>query len=278
MRTFAGLSPRPPVRYSPDREEARGTLAPSRRSIGTTSVADSTHLEASLSRRDALSDEERAVLRALPVERRSYAHDQTIAAEGPAPDGSCLLVEGMAMRAHRVGGAERVVSALHVPGDFLDLHAALLAHLDHDIVAVGPCTIEFVAARHVAAITRDHPHLARLLWLDTLIDAKMHRMWTALRAALRGEQRVAHLLCELHARLGVAGLVRGDAFAMPLDQRGLAEVLGYSTVHVNRAIRDLRARSLIEWEVGRVTLREPTALVRLAGFDPAYLELGRAAR
>ena len=230
-------------------------------------------LEASLSRRDDLSEDERAVLRALPVERRQHAHGDRIVAEGPAPEGSCLLVDGMAMRAHRIGRARRVISALHVPGDFVDLHGFLLAHLDHDIVAVGPCTIEFVAAEHLEAITRDHPHLTRLLWLDTLIDAKMHRVWIAARAALRGTQRVGHLICELHARLRVAERVAEDGFAMPLDQRGMAEVLGYSVVHVNHAVRDLRAEGLLEWDRGHMRLPDPEALARYSGFDPAYLEI-----
>ncbi|CAM4129230.1 Crp/Fnr family transcriptional regulator [Palleronia rufa] len=240
-------------------------------------MATTSSLEASLSRRDAMTEAERGALRALPVERRDHAPGDQIATEGPAARGSCLLVSGMAMRAHRIGRADRVVSALYVPGDFVDLHAFLLAHLDHDIVAVGPATVEFVAAEHLEAITRDHPHLARLLWLDTLIDAKIHRVWVAARAALRGTERVGHLLCELHARLRAAGLTRDGAFAMPLDQRGMAEVLGYSVVHVNHAVRDLRAEGLLAWEVGRVHLPDPESLARRVGFDPAYLELGHAA-
>ena len=241
-------------------------------------MADTSRLEASLARRDVLSDEERAVLRALPVRRSTHAHDERIVTEGKAPGGSCLLVAGMAMRAHRVGRSARVISALHVSGDFVDLHAFLLEHLDHDIVAVGPATVEFVAAEHVEAITREHPHLARLLWLDTLIDAKMHRIWVATRAALRGTQRVGHLMCELHARLDAVGLVEDGAFAMPLDQRGLAEVLGYSVVHVNHAVRDLRAEGLLEWSAGRVRLPDPERLAAFSSFDPAYLELRRVPR
>ncbi len=236
-------------------------------------MANTHRLEASMSRRADLSAAERAVLRALAVERTVYAHGDRIVAEGVAPDGSCLLVDGMAMRSHRIGGSERVISALHVPGDFIDLHSFLLQHIDHDILAVGPCTVEFVAAADLEAITQDHPHLARLLWLDTLIDAKIHRVWVTTRAALRGTQRVGHLLCELHARMHAVGLVFADGFAIPLDQRGIAEALGYSVVHVNHAVRDLRAEGLLEWERGHVRLPDPGRLRSYSGFDPAYLEL-----
>ena len=218
------------------------------------------------------------MLRALPSRRSTHQHGDRIVAEGAAPEGSCLLISGMAMRVHRVGRSERVVSALHVPGDFVDLHSFLLEHLDHDIVAIGPATVEFIAAEHIETITREHPHLARLLWLDTLIDAKMHRIWVATRAALRGPQRVGHLMCELHARLDAVDMVDDGVFAMPLDQRGLAEVLGYSVVHVNHAVRDLRAEGLLEWSAGSVRLLDPERLAGFSSFDPVYLELDRALR
>lgn len=236
-------------------------------------MASTFRLETSLSRRRDLSASDRIVLKNLPVEARAYADGERIVEEGVAPNGSCLLVEGMAIRAHRIGRSERVVSAVHVAGDFVDLHSFLLSHLDHDIIAVGSCTIEFVAAEHLEAITRDHSDLARLLWLETLIDAKIHRVWVAVRAALPGTQRVGHFICELHARLDAAGLVYAGGFAMPLDQRGVADVLGYSLVHINHAVRDLRAEGLLEWERGRVRLPNPKDLARYSSFDPAYLEL-----
>ena len=235
-------------------------------------------LELFLGRRDALGEEDRRALAAVPIRRRSYEGGDTIIAEGPAPDESCLLISGMAMRVHRIGAEERVVSALHVPGDFVDLHAFLLRHLDHDVVAVGPCTVEFVPAKALVELTRTNPHLARLLWLATLIDAKVHRVWIATGAALLAPQRIGHLLCELHARLGAVGLAEGDRFAMPLEQRGLAEVLGYSVAHTNRAVQDLRAGGLLVWEDGVVGLPDPAALAALCGFEADYLELDRVPR
>lgn len=234
-------------------------------------------LELFLGRRDVLGKEDCRALAAVPVRRCDYESGATIIAEGSAPEESCLLISGMAMRVHRIGGDERVVSALHVPGDFVDLHAFLLRHLDHDVVAVGPCAVEFVPAEALVEITRTSPHLARLLWLTTLIDAKVHRVWIATGAALLAPQRIGHLICELHARLGAVGLVEGNRFAMPLDQRGLAEVLGYSVAHTNRAVQELRARGLLVWEDGIVSLPDPAALGSLCGFRPDYLELRQAA-
>ena len=58
-----------------------------------------------------------------------------------------------------------------------------------------------------------------------------------------------------------------------MTQAGLADVLGLSTVHVNRIIQELRAQGLLRWERGRVTILDFARLARLAEFDPTYLSL-----
>ncbi len=241
-------------------------------------MAISRYLEYALCRRDTVSGVEREVLRAIEVEPASYDDGETIIHQGAAADRSCLLVKGMATREHRFAGRGKVTSALHVPGDFVDLHAFLLTEIDHDVIAEGPCQVEFVDRAVLEAISREHPHLTRLLWLHTLIDAKLHRVWIAARARLNAAERIGHLMCELHARLSVVGLVEDNGFACPIDQRRLADVLGYSAVHVNRAVQTLRAKDLLHWSQGTVRLPDPDALADLAAFSPDYLELTPAHR
>lgn len=226
-----------------------------------------------LGRRDTLSNEERAALAAVPVERVSFERDASIITSGQAPLRSCLLVEGFAVRSHKIGRHEQIISAMHVPGDFVDLHAMLLTHLDHDVIALGPCTVEFIDREPLIEITRSHPHLARLLWLLTVIDAKLHRVWIAAGARLTAADRIGHLLCELHARLDAVGLTSGGAFLLALEQQQLAHVLGYSVTHVNRSVQGLRSDGLLEWERGQIVLHAPSDLADKVGFSPDYLEL-----
>ncbi len=238
----------------------------------------SRYLEYALCRRDTLSELERAILRDIPVHPASYRDGDVIIRQGAAPEQSCLLVKGMATREHRFKDRARITSALHIPGDFVDLHAFLLTEIDHDVMALGDCNVEFVDRAVLEQISRENPHLIRLLWLHTLIDAKLHRVWIATRARLNAFERIGHLMCELHARLSVVGLVENDAFSCPFDQRKLGGILGYSTVHMNRAVQKFRACHLLEWSRGRVRLLDPDRLAALVGFDPEYLELTPARR
>ncbi|PRY93179.1 CRP-like cAMP-binding protein [Hasllibacter halocynthiae] len=235
-------------------------------------------LEMFLARRDTLTDADRAALAAIPVGRRSFPGGATVIQAGPAQATCCLLVSGMTLTSHPLRDGGRIVGALNVPGDFVDLPSLLLERLDHDVVAAGPITMEFVQADALRGILGKDAHLTRLLWLTTLIDAAVYRAWLFARTTLQAPDRIAHLMCELHARLGAVGLVEGDGFAMPLAQKKLAEVLGYSPVHLNRAVQALRAEGLLIWREGRVTLPDPAALAARCGWTGGYLELVRAAR
>jgi CRP-like cAMP-binding protein len=238
-------------------------------------MTGSRFLELFLSRRSRLSDGRRRILASVPVRREVHEDGDVIVGAGRVSGRSCLLIRGMTMRRHKTSRGGRVISAINVPGDFMDLHAFVLGELDHDVVAVGRTVVEFVEHRDLEAICRNDPGIMRMLWHETLVEAKAHRAWIVAGASLRAPQRIARLMCEVEARLAEVGLAEGGHFTVPFDQRTLAEVLGYSPVHVNRAVQDLRAGDLLTWTGRSVGLPDGPAIRHYAGFDPGYLELDR---
>ncbi len=86
------------------------------------------------------------------------------------------------------------------------------------------------------------------------------------------EIRMAHFLLELGAKLFLVGLGSRAGYACPLTQYHLADALGLSSVHVNRVLRKLRDDGLVTFQKGQVTFDNYDGLVRLADFDPAYLD------
>jgi DNA-binding GntR family transcriptional regulator len=53
----------------------------------------------------------------------------------------------------------------------------------------------------------------------------------------------------------------------------LADAFGLSLVTTNRILRDLKAEQLIDYEKGKVTIRDRRKLCEVAKFDEAELEL-----
>jgi len=85
-------------------------------------------------------------------------------------------------------------------------------------------------------------------------------------------ERVAHFLLELGSRLTLIGMGTRSGYACPLTQYHLADTLGLSAVHVNRALRQLREEGLLTFRSGQVTFENYDRLIEFAGFDPSYLD------
>lgn len=231
-----------------------------------------------LQRRDRLSEADLDRLRAIETRRQTFGPGDVIVPEERVAERSCMMLRGMSARQHKLAHrpGERVITALHIPGDFIDLHGFVLAGLEHEVIAVGETGVEFIEHDELREITCNFPHLTRLLWMSTAIDAAIHRQWLVATASLRSGAHLAHLLCELYVRLSSVGAAQNHTFTLPLLQKELADILGYTPIHINRAVRDLRDGGLIRWAGNEIEILDWNNLVRLAHFDPAYLQLERA--
>lgn len=223
--------------------------------------------------RDEVSPEEERAIRAVFTETREVSADQTVVRAGEDLSVSLLLLDGLLCRYKDLRDGSRQISELHVAGDFADLHGFTLKRLDHSVMALTRCRIALAPHERVKALTREHPHVARLYWFTTNLDAAIHREWVVSLGRRTALARAAHLFCELHARLGIVGLADDTGYALDLTQTDLAECLGLTPVHVNRTLRQLRERELVEFRGGRVAIGDLVGLRQVAEFDPAYLYL-----
>jgi CRP-like cAMP-binding protein len=226
-----------------------------------------------LEKLDRLTAEERSVLESFTFVDRDAGQDEDIVKQGTAPKASTLLLEGLAGRYKILGNGQRQITALHIPGDFVDLHSFLLARMDHAIVALTPCRVAAVSHDTLRQVTERFPHLGRVLWLTTLIDGSIHREWLVAMGRRTALAHTAHIFCELYLRFKLIGAIDGYSFKLPLTQEEMADTLGLSHVHVNRTLGELRDAGLLEWRRQLVTIHDWDRLAEVAEFDDTYLNL-----
>ncbi|MXQ11902.1 Crp/Fnr family transcriptional regulator [Microvirga makkahensis] len=226
-----------------------------------------------LEQHDRLSDEEKRVLENAISRIRVVEADEDIVHEGDHPSESNLLLDGFAARYKIFSNGRRQITAIHVPGDFVDLHSFLLRAMDHGVLALTPCRIAVVPHTMLERITAEHPHLTRLLWLNTLVDGAIHREWLTAMGRLSATAHMAHFICELFLRLNAVGRTDGDTIQLPLTQAELGDTLGLSTVHVNRVLQELRKEGLIRWQGDALTILDWERLKTVGEFTPTYLNL-----
>jgi CRP-like cAMP-binding protein len=228
--------------------------------------------------RDDISAEEEEVIRGGVQRLLKVEADRVAVREGELMDHSMILLSGLAARRKDMADGRRQFTALHVPGDFTDLHSFTLKYLDHDVVALTNCTFAIVPHAHLKMMTERYHHLTRVYWFGTNLDAAINREWVFSLGSRDAIARMAHLFCELQVRMALVGLDRNGSYDLPITQQELGEILGITPVHVNRTLQQLRSDGLLEFARGMVTINDLDALRRIGEFDPTYLYLDRRPR
>lgn len=220
-----------------------------------------------------LTEDERTAFEGAATRIVDFCAKQLIVREKQPLTQCTLLLEGFVQRFKDTPEGRRQILAIHVPGDFVDLHSYPLKRLEHSVSAMTAVKVVTFPHPAVRALTARSPALTELLWRSTLIDAAISREWTVSIGARSAAVRLAHLLCELAVRLERIGMTRGDSFDLPLTQIDLADATGLTAVHANRMLRQLREQGLVRFHQGVVTILDRAALRRFAQFDPGYLFL-----
>ena len=225
----------------------------------------------------ALPDEDRTLLDEVTAQSRSVAARTDLIVEGDAPSDVHLILEGFACRYKIMPDGRRHIFAYMLAGDFCDLNVFILKRMDHSIGTLTPCVTVAIPRKRILEMV-ERPQLARALWWATLVDEATLREWLVNLGHRPAEQRIAHLLCEIHLRLQVMGLAKGTSFKLPLTQEVIADTMGLSVVHVNRMLVQLREQGLIEIEGRSIDLLDIERIRAMCDFNPNYLHLegGRA--
>ena len=228
--------------------------------------------------RDEVSAEEEQAIRDMIADVRDVPADRVVVRRGQELRESLLLIDGWAARTKDLRDGGRQISELQFSGDFTDLHAFTLKRLDHNIATLTPSRFAVAPHDRIKVALERFPHLARLYWLMTNIDAAIHREWTVSLGRRSAISRMAHLFCEIFERLRVVGMTDGLSYDFPLTQQELGECLGLTSVHINRTLQALRKLDLITVQDRRVDILDLPGLRSLGDFNPDYLYLEKMPR
>lgn len=223
-----------------------------------------------------LSEADRACLADAVSPGRTVAARTDILHEGDDPRAVNVILDGWACRYRQFANGRRQIVALLLPGDLCDPHVFLLDEMDHTIGAITPVLFGQITGAALQAMTTRSPDLDLAFHREALATAAVQREWTVSLGTRTGIERLAHLFCELHTRLGAVGLTDGNTCPMPLTQNDLGDAMGQTSVHINRTLQELRGLGLITLRGRRLTIHDPAALARLGHFDLAYLHMTAA--
>lgn len=194
------------------------------------------------------------------------------------------LLDGWAMRYKLLADGRRQVINFFLPGDLMCVNACVLQKSDYTVTLLTEATVAVIEVAEMFEMARRCPELsAAVRWCNAREESiLMERLISLGRRS--AYERTAHVLLELCRRLHLLGLAPRHRFHFPVTQQLLADVLGLSTVHVNRTLRQMQSDGLIRVLTNRgmeMDIQDYDRLCHIAGFDDGYLhftEISPAAR
>jgi CRP-like cAMP-binding protein len=228
-----------------------------------------------LERLAPLSDAEKQALAGAVARTRSLQPDADIIRAGERPTECTVLLDGWACRYKLLPDGKRQITGFLIAGDVCDLSGLLMGTMDHSVGTLTAASVAVIPRDLLMGLMDSYPSLARALWQETLIEASIAREWVLNVGRRSGDQRIAHLLCEIGSRLRSVSRMSGHTFACPITQAEIADATGLSSVHVNRMLQDMRSEGLLVWKGNMINVLDWKRLQESAAFSPDYLFLNR---
>jgi CRP-like cAMP-binding protein len=226
-----------------------------------------------LARRTALTEQDWAAIMRLPHVITHLRPTGRLVREGVCPLHCSFILSGFACRDKIVRSGARQITAVMMPGDFVDLPHLFLGIADQGVHAMTDLVAASIEAEPLRRLALEHPAVAHALWVEASIDAAIDREWIVNVGRREAIVKVAHLLCELALRTVRAGLPGGDSFELPMTQEQIGDAVGLTAVHVNRVLRALTEQGLVTRNGHRYGSPDWKRLEAFADFSPLYLHL-----
>lgn len=185
-------------------------------------------------------------------------------APGEASANEAILVLEGIMALYRCDPAgRRHIVGIRFPGESIIPYGA---SFDYGIQALVRSQCSVVA--DFSDMTLNGPDLIAALWRTAQRNEGIALEWLAMRGR-EAAARVAFLLCETAIR---GGFGRAQ-MRLPFTQQQIGDIVGLTSVHVNRMLADFEREGMIERDKRALIFMRWDELARLGSFREAYLEV-----
>ena len=226
-----------------------------------------------LETRSVLTDEEVDALLGLNGQTKQVAAHVDVVGLSEQVDHSCLVVDGLIGRFGQSRTGARQITCLHLPGDMADLSSVVSPKSGWALKSLTSTTLLLIPHADLRRLAAKYSGVAEAFWRDCVADGSIFSEWVVNVGRRNALSRLAHLFCEIATRCEHAGLGDRRTFPLPITQTGLADATGMTSVHVNRVLRELRTRSIVELRGGIVRICDWEQLVSVGDFDAGFLLL-----
>lgn len=195
----------------------------------------------------SLDEQDIALLRSCAQSPKYVQARRDLPANLFAARGAVLILDGWAHRSCLLADGRRQITGLLLPGEIV-ASSSIAGSVDSTVTAITPVNCCWLPENTVAT----RPNLAQALDGMRAMEEQSLRRQIVRLGRLDALERIADWLLEIYERLEASGSCIGDTMPLPVTQETIADVLGLTSVHVNRVLGVLRRENVLTVQGGRV--------------------------
>ena len=217
-----------------------------------------------------LTTDEKRFIAYMEKDERHLDAGTRIVAIGEQVDELHVLKFGWAVvRSPKVRGRSQILR-VYLPGEVIGLAEMGRTHAIHDLSLHTDGAICPFPRSAVARMYHEAPRLAALLSSISSIDQLSLRERVVSLSRRTAEDQLIEFLVTLRDRLSVANVGMSNRFNLPFTQAEIGDILGLTSVYVNKLFKKLREDKRVEIDRRSIRLLDREGMEKQVGFTSIY--------
>lgn len=220
-----------------------------------------------------LTDGDIELLKSLEKDQRSYQAGVTVREQGQIGRDLYVVSEGWAYSAVDMENGNRQILNIHMPGDMIGIGDLAFEHSMSSVITVTDAVLCPFPRSRLSDIFERSLRLATILFI---VDTRQHALLVDRVIAIgqrEAFQRISHLLLELCQRTLECTHNNIQDLVIPLTQQQIGEMLGLTSIHVNRTFKRLQDEQLVMVSRGKISVPDMGRLAEVADVQTAFAEI-----
>ena len=175
-----------------------------------------------------------------------------------------------------LGNGRRQILRIALPGDMLGFQANLEGAMNHSAVSLTDAVLCAFSRQQMPELLRKNLSVAKRLSELNARDMNICQSRLLTIGQQSAIERIAFFCAELFYRIkSIYNEKEKNEIFFPLSQEDIGDATGLTKIHVNRTLKTMREKGLIEIASRSLKVLDAKALCELCGFDPATIQTYR---
>ncbi len=205
----------------------------------------------------------------VPVRKEVYQESQ-------ASDFMFTVYHGWFAIYKTLDNGKRQILRIALPGDMLGFQANLEAPMTHSAISLTDAVLCAFPRHEMPELLRKNLSVSKRLTELNARDMNICQNRLLTIGQQSAIERIAFFCCELFFRIkAIYKDQQSDDVFFPLSQEDLGDATGLTKIHVNRTLKTMRERGLMEISSKYLKIHDVNDLCKLGNFDPITVQTYR---